>query len=167
MKVMKVNWKYTIGEIAIVIVGISIAFLLNNWNTQRLNNKQKNLYLASLSQDVNEEIKQLEYFNSYLTKKINSSHALKTAIRKHNNRKDTLVYSLFKLASFEVFKPENSTYNTLINSGDMKLIKEFKLRRSIEKHYASHKTLVLSMERIQAIHKTYLGDFFHQQNRLF
>ena len=40
----KINWRYAIGELLIVIIGISVAFALNNWSASL---KENDLFKGS------------------------------------------------------------------------------------------------------------------------
>lgn len=157
---MKINWKYTIGEILIVIIGISIAFGLNNWNEGRQDQKLKSQYVNNLIQDVNSEIEKLNTVQSQIQDKISTIRKLRPQLMNPQLRNDSTITKIFKLARLENFDPENSTYQTLINSGDMKLLDNFELRRRIEAHYAVHDIVARDYSRIEKIHERYLGDFF-------
>ncbi|MGB5384342.1 MAG: DUF6090 family protein, partial [Lutimonas sp.] len=41
-------WRYAIGEIVLVVIGILIALQINNWNTKRLENRQEQKILKIL-----------------------------------------------------------------------------------------------------------------------
>lgn len=56
----KINWTYALGEISIVIIGITIAFALNKWAENRSNHSEKQQYLQNLLIDLNSEVDQLE-----------------------------------------------------------------------------------------------------------
>lgn len=56
---MKINWKYTFGELLIVIVGILIAFGLNNWAQGKLEARKQTVYLKSLSADLTADLEVL------------------------------------------------------------------------------------------------------------
>ena len=58
-------FKYAIGEIALVVIGILIALQINNWNENRLNNKAIKAYLTSFTQDLNNEKGGLEMINNW------------------------------------------------------------------------------------------------------
>lgn len=160
---MKINWKYAIGEILIVIIGISIAYGLNNWSANQANAKQKRQYLDNLVMDIEEEIKQLEENQLAIQGKINDIQIVMPFLGQKQTKRDSIVSKVFALAQQVNFSPENTTYQTLINSGDMKLLNRFELRRQIEEHYALHKVVLKNYERIELIHKNYLGDFFIHQ----
>ena len=44
-------FKYAIGEVFLVVLGILIALSLNNWNTNRVNNQKKDTLLKSLQSE--------------------------------------------------------------------------------------------------------------------
>ncbi|MBX2846115.1 MAG: hypothetical protein KTR13_07865 [Saprospiraceae bacterium] len=157
---MKIKWKYAIGEIVIVIIGISIAFALNNWKEGQNNRKQKKQYLENLILDIEQE---MEHLNENQVK-VQDKLKLIGAVKQHLGRKlpgrDTIVMKVFELPRLVGFNPENTTYETLINSGDMKLIDNFELRRSVEKHYSKHSEIDINYGRIEKINENYIGDFF-------
>lgn len=156
----KINWQYAFGEIIIVIIGISVAFALNNWRDNQAKQKIKTQYIENLILDVQEEIKQLDTNEIQITSKIkNLDEVLNFMIKKEGN-KNQIVGKVFESARHVTFNPENTTYYTLINSGDMKLIDNFQLRRRIEAHYAGHKDVLQGYERLENINAKHLGNFF-------
>jgi len=52
--------RYAIGEILLLVVGILIAFSINNWNEDRKVRKSENQILISLAEDFNTNQKSLE-----------------------------------------------------------------------------------------------------------
>ena len=49
-------FKYAIGEIVLVVIGILIALQINNWNQNRLKKIQVNTYLESITTDLKSDI---------------------------------------------------------------------------------------------------------------
>lgn len=157
---MKIDWKYAIGEIIIVIIGISIAFALNSWKEEQTNQKQKRQYLENLVLDINKEIEKLENNQEVFKTKRNHINLIRPLLGNPKVRRDTILPKFFNLVRLANFTPENTTYQTLINSGDMKLIDDFQLRRKIEEHYAAHKQVMQAYKRIENINEKYIADFF-------
>ena len=52
-------FKYAIGEIILVVIGILIAFQLNNWNEKRKEDAELKEYLFKISQNVTQDIEQI------------------------------------------------------------------------------------------------------------
>ncbi len=118
MKMIKIKWQYTLGEISIVIIGISIAFSLSNWNENRKNNIKKTEYLKNLKLDIENEKTQFE--NNIVS--YNEYSAKATKLIPHLGRelpgRDSISGYLFELATVINFIPQTVSYNTMINSGD-------------------------------------------------
>ena len=157
---MKIKWKYALGEILIVIIGISIAFWLNNWKENSANQQQKKQYLENLVLDIQQEINQLEENQKSIHDKLRRIKVIRPFLGVNEGNRDSIARHIFNLARTINFHPENTTHQTLINSRDMKLINDFQLRRNMQEHYAFHKQVLQNYERIHKIHENYLGDFF-------
>jgi len=53
-------FKYAIGEIVLVVIGILIALQINNWNNQRIANKQMNAFLFAIIEDLKSDVTQFD-----------------------------------------------------------------------------------------------------------
>lgn len=157
----KINWKYALGEILIVILGITIAFSLNKCAVQKENETLVTMYLDNLTSDLQQDKNTLEVnLEQFKTKrnKINSLTAILGSDAVLNGQHNAMV---FEVSELEKFKPNNVTYNTLVNSGDFKLIKDFELRKAIEAHYNNtYNTIQSEYLRLENIHKVYLADLY-------
>lgn len=60
MRVFRSGWRYAIGELVIVFVGITGAFMLENWRTGRQETRVANEYLASFTYDLQADSTTLE-----------------------------------------------------------------------------------------------------------
>ena len=72
-----INWRYAIGELLIVTIGISLAFSLNSWNEYRKENERARVYLINLREDLTRDVdtlnahiksvrNRLDYANRYI-----------------------------------------------------------------------------------------------------
>jgi hypothetical protein len=156
----KINWKYALGEIIIVIIGLYGAFSLNSFKEETKNNKLKVEYLESLALDIKKEVKMLEKNDDEIYTILKTIHDIKPFLGNKTGNRDTIANKVLELFTMVEFYPENSTYKTLINSGDMKLINNFKLRRTIEEHYSRHKTTLKSYEKLANIYENHFNHLF-------
>ena len=60
-------FKYAIGEIVLVVIGILIALQINNWNENRIENKEVKTYLNNLILDLNEDQEVIDRMNNWQT----------------------------------------------------------------------------------------------------
>ena len=157
----KINWRYTFGEILIVIIGISIAFSINKYSENRSDNQLRQQYLLNLKKDVEEDKKELEENIHKLDEKTAIIREILPVLSPGAEEKDIISKNLATISSIIDFSPNNITYLSLINSGDMKLIDDFKLKTSIEGHYSgTYRSLSMDYERQVAINKKYLADYY-------
>jgi hypothetical protein len=115
-------FKYAIGEIILVVIGILIALQINTWNDYRKKNNLKASYVASLKKDLAADI---VYFETQIEMdSIDFAKMMSLSARLSNSltTKDTLV----KIARYEFlpFTDVNnelnmSTYNSLITTGNI------------------------------------------------
>ena len=132
-------FKYAIGEIILVVIGILIALQINNWNENRKIDNLRQDYYSQLLEDLNKDIQfakttieefnadkkaHQEYFKIYEKDKVELTD-IYNALRKLNLRTKSLSFN-------------SSTTESLKNSGDIGLIpseirnKLIDLRRSQE-----------------------------------
>lgn len=67
---------YAVGEIALVMIGILLALQVNNWNEERVNEKQRLVFLNYLESNLTEDLNQLQQIGDHLDKTINRSLVL-------------------------------------------------------------------------------------------
>ena len=118
-------FKYAIGEIILVVIGILIALQINNWNENRKNNKLKEFYMKSLAEDLNRDILHINRVATLQEKEINLLQSFTDRIYLQSS---TTIDTIRKIAQFE-FDPDyvvkrdynNNTFNTIISSGNIEL----------------------------------------------
>ncbi|UZR95270.1 DUF6090 family protein [Chondrinema litorale] len=155
----KINWKYAVGEIIIVTIGITIAFAINQWAENSKNNKVKKQYLQSLIVDLDSEIEGLHDNIDYFDRKMNTIHVISPFLDGKKVGRDTIMRKVFNMALIVNFRPHDATYKALINSGDLKLFDDFDFKLMLEKHYAQHELIKQDYYRQHNIMEKYFSDF--------
>ena len=158
--IMKKKLTYAFGEILIVIIGISLAFAMNKWGEERANKAQKEQYIDNLRQDISDDKKQLESNLEIINTKIERAQDVISILGKDVPNKNQRLRAIYDVAQLTNFKPKDYTHQTLINSGDLKLMDDLELKAIILKHYADYKDISKAYERQEIINKEYLGDYF-------
>jgi hypothetical protein len=57
----KKYFKYALGEIVLVVIGILIALSINNWNEERKNKIKESVYLEGIKSDLARDIKYIQF----------------------------------------------------------------------------------------------------------
>ncbi|MGB4839476.1 MAG: DUF6090 family protein [Saprospiraceae bacterium] len=117
--------KYAIGEIVLVVIGILIALQINNWNEQKKANRAYENYKTLLIQELNEELANLKILDS-ISK--NNKEVFENYFNNFNKNQekdfDVLrenISSTLNLRIISEYKPINTIFYDLKNSGDIKL----------------------------------------------
>ena len=125
-------FKYAIGEIILVVIGILIALQINNWNENRKNSTIEQETLLSLKSDLESALVQLDIKieqNDRYRK--NDSIALQLIQNKSKIPLDSLYALLLSHIYTPTFDPELGTLNEILSTGKMEIIKKEELRNHI------------------------------------
>ncbi|NER18793.1 DUF6090 family protein [Spongiivirga citrea] len=157
----KIKWSYAFGEILIVILGISIAFSMNKCAEESRDNKLKKQYIESLISDLDADKKQLTELVGSMQEKLETIQPLLTQLDTNAPEKQKLIRNVMSAAIIHQFIPRKATFNTLVNSGDLKLIEDIELKKDIDNHYTKSYTQFQNANfRVENINKEYLADYF-------
>lgn len=117
-------FKYAIGEILLVVIGILIALQINNWNEHRKNNTQLNQYMANLIEDLRKD-------SLAIHKSIDSMKTDSMALYNIQQRvfhAPSPLDTIYKIARYDfeylIFGHDdfnNDTYQVLNTTGDIRL----------------------------------------------
>ena len=129
-------FKYAIGEIILVVIGILIALQINNWNESNKLKKEETLYLNRLKID-------LEKDTLYYNKNIDRAHLL---IDRNNSFLKKIYYvqksieegrELMNLPLWdsEYLTIQDNTYRELVSSGKLNIISNPTLKVAVVDFY--------------------------------
>ncbi|OZV68046.1 DUF6090 family protein [Winogradskyella aurantia] len=133
-------FKYAIGEIVLVVIGILIALSLNTWNTQRLNTNRNQELLVKLSKELDLNIERARGLDSTsetsgFSNRYKFTDSLYSLLR-HNMAIDHLDYmvstSIFYINTFNL---NSSIFQELKNTGSLYSIGSDSLVTEIQKYY--------------------------------
>jgi len=130
-------FKYAIGEIILVVIGILIALQINNWNLQRIEQHKENIYLANIKRDLHNQLSiiniQLEYEQKYL----DNSQPILDYYYKHNKiiLDARFIQNLSTLTERKTFVSNDTTYTDLISTGNIDIIKDIKFKNKLIEYY--------------------------------
>lgn len=123
---------YAIGEILLVMIGISLAFQLDNWNENRLKENTEISYYQNIKEQIEDDknlIKeQVAYNNHYM---VQFKYANEILEANERSKMDTLGLIVRNLTQYSDFDKKGNIYETLVNSGEIKLLRNHSIVNSI------------------------------------
>jgi hypothetical protein len=127
-------FKYAIGEIILVVIGILIALSINNWNDNRNKRNEELFLLDSIEQDFIENKQRLNQTIKAQQMMISYSNSF-IMLMANNTGKEVSQDSILKLKGYanSWYRAElvNSSYLTIINSGKGNYIQNLDLKKRL------------------------------------
>lgn len=129
------RWKAVarpLGEIAIVTVGILIAFALEAWWDDRATARQEQVHLRALASDLQQNVAALRTLIESEESVMSSSEELLRLARAQQRGSATALDELFaSVFNSSRYEPVMGAYEALVNSGGLTLIRDESLRAAL------------------------------------
>ena len=141
------NWKDHIINLFVVIIGISVAFYLEGYRVERQEAKLEKLYIENLKEDLNTDLKLIDTLG-HINKRLNKALIRLTEVSTGSEvPSDSLMYYMFSILYNPPFDPQNTTYESMKNSGQLSLISKFEVRTKLTKLYEKSYGLVETYDK--------------------
>ncbi len=132
INIIRSRWREYLLEVLVIILGLLLAFALNNWNDLRIQRIEEQKILSVLHQEFEGNLKAL---NSILESHDISINLLLDAVRKlenQNNEKSSELIEAIKMAFHgKTYNPMFGVMNSLLNSDHINLIENEELKYSL------------------------------------
>lgn len=119
---------YAIGEILLVMIGILLAFQVSKWNDNRIKKNNELIHYQNIRDQIIDDknlIKDMiEFNNRYLSQFKYGNDIIENNIR---SEIDTLGLIIRNLTQYSDWDRKGNIYETLVNSGEIKLLKNFEI----------------------------------------
>lgn len=130
-------FKYAIGEIILVMIGILLALQVNNWNEKRKEKARELVYLEQLEDNIASDLIQINLNEDFYSKVFECGNlALAYADGDEVNVSNwKVLVSFFHASQIWPLIPSESTYEELKSSGELSLIQSVYLRNSLSYYF--------------------------------
>jgi len=130
-------FKYAIGEIILVVIGILIALQINNWNEKNKIAKEENLLLRDLKGNIEKDIDNLNLAIKNDSIFLVSCKIVLSAFEDHSilKNKPEFIKTAIRSSFAAGFTPTNTIFNTLSSTGKLGYISSKSLRIKIQEYY--------------------------------
>lgn len=149
----KLNWKYALGELVLIFLGISLAITFQNWNENRKNDIELRSILSNLETELEEDsaayhltferlryregnIAQLQGFFEHSPQQIDSSRT---------------ILSIISAGFITTYYPGFAVYSELLGSGKLSLVKSNEIKKALAA-YQSNVTIGQGLDAIYHPH---------------
>jgi len=149
--------KYAIGEIILVVIVILLALQINNWNEKQKSKQQEMAIFENILLDLQKDKIGLNEMIERRTSKAASAKKMVSYYEGVEIKKLTEYYSNWtNVLYWEAHYPRNITFKELVNSGNVSIIKNTKIRNSLLDIDVSYEELVAIREHMSDDYSLYL-----------
>jgi len=144
-------FKYAIGEIILVVIGILIALQINNWNENRLEKVEANNYLKQIKTELVLDVanfkKDIDNIKSY------TEYLDKVSQRKY----DEVDLSMLLMSLSRNLEPGNCgiSFNKMLESGSIEYIETSEISEKLQAYYLIH---CAKYNNITAFHSKFISE---------
>lgn len=152
------NWTAVALDFVIVVMGVFIGFQVTAWNEARIDRATEKIYLQQLLEDFRENRTSLERTVSRTEQIITSMMEIleQSVMERPTWTADEFTHQFQLINSMPTFIANQSTYNNLLGSGDLALIRNRDLKNALAA-YITHSDLI---RLIQNTHELELVETF-------
>lgn len=132
----KFSWGGAFRELVLITLGIYLAFALNNWGESRKEREAETFYLSNLLADVDRSITQLEFHLRIDSSQLSGARVLDGLLAQGRRvDRDSLRNYLNAFNTNPRFRMNNYSYQSLLQSGDYRIIQSDSLRNQLDRFF--------------------------------
>lgn len=139
-------FKYAIGEIVLVVIGILIALQINNWNDQRKLKQQEQTYYCKISEDLKTDIKNINRTLISLKERKTIAKRLLINLLKVQEDKTILLQDYLGAIRAYDYIPTKAAIVDITSSGKLENLKNSEFKNEIINHYSEQDYALKTIE---------------------
>jgi hypothetical protein len=134
-------FKYAIGEIILVVIGILIALQINNWNENRKQAIAEKEFYKGIKYDLQQDLEFINYVQAYIKPKIDAYNLLNEQYSdayENNKRQIDSLLSIYLFKGQRTFYPVSGSFKSALAGNEINTYRQKDLVQSIIKLYGSN-----------------------------
>ena len=128
-------FKYAIGEIILVVIGILIALQINNANENRKSAQQEKTYYCKIAEDLQVDIQNIDSSLVSIDKRLESTERFLKNLLKIQKDKTVLFKDFIPTFRYYKFIPTKPAIVDITSSGKLETLRNQSLKKRILSHY--------------------------------
>ncbi|PWI31325.1 hypothetical protein DI383_01250 [Flavobacteriaceae bacterium LYZ1037] len=134
-------FKYAIGEIVLVVIGILIALQINTWNENRKHALAEKEFFKSITKDLNQDLIFIKHVQASTKPKIEAYNLLNNKFLKDYDNNKTQIDSLMAIYLFSgqrTFYPVSGAFKSALAGNEINTYSQKNIIQNIIKLYGSN-----------------------------
>lgn len=154
-------FKYAIGEIILVVIGILIALQINNWNEDRKIKNIENTYIENIKTDLKINLISLEKFIADRQETVNLVDTILTFFNKERSLDiNEFNFHCLTVLDWYPFEQHDNTYQELLNSGKLSILTNKTIKNSLQNIQTNFKSIRFIESEMEEDYERYLYEPF-------
>jgi len=154
-------FKYAIGEIILVVIGILIALQINNWNEGRKTRATEKVYLENIKVDLQLNQKSLKTFIETRQETITSVDSILVFFENDKVvNLNTFNFHCITVLGWYPYEQHDNTYQELLNSGKLSILSDKSIKNSLQNLQSNLKTVRFIESEMEEDYERYLYEPF-------
>jgi hypothetical protein len=160
-------FKYAIGEIVLVVIGILIALQINNWNESKKQSTTEKEFIISLKNDLKRDKAFIEMVVELNEPRIEAYEILDSDLQNLYNNDRKSLDSIFKVyfRSQRTFYPISGSYESAVSGNQITIFRNKELVQKVVKLYNSTYDRLIDNGRILDERWAFLGKKYSYERR--
>ncbi|PCJ22492.1 MAG: hypothetical protein COA96_14275 [SAR86 cluster bacterium] len=125
------RFRWLLAELLVIVLGILIAFQVDEWRTNRDNRSIEIEGLAAIYQDLDIEMREIQSTQEYMRLNRQNWLRMMALLRMDTELSEEDIYSAFGRYTTLRLQPNNSAFTSLVESGRISLISNEELQLSL------------------------------------
>jgi len=129
---------YAVGEIILVMIGILLAFQVNNWKEKRTRISKESSYLRDIKTNLQNDIEAIDSVLAFNAYKAVITDSMFYTLEQHSDPEvymPIIIPYMYTLTEYAVFEPNRSTFSNMLSSENIDLITDEELKKQLSQYY--------------------------------
>lgn len=154
-------FKYAIGEIVLVMVGILLALQVNNWNQARIEKKLTDDLISNYSKDLRKNAIYIKRRKLSIENDLDFIERLTERLKSYSSSADTIkkiTLTEFSPIYYAFSELNNDTYSSLVSNNQLRLIPDYLSAKMIEINFRMN-DIAYTQESVGAFYRNNLSQY--------
>ncbi len=131
----QINWKDKFVELVVVVIGITLAFMMNRSYENHKNKQVEYQYLQSFKDDIGSDLKQLDTLLRHQERQLQKIKNSQSLFSRSTINPDSAMTLIGALTTIYIYSSQKTTYETIKSSGNFNILSDYRLKQALIKYY--------------------------------
>lgn len=151
----KASWIKLTLELLVVFIGVSAGFLFDSYREDRSDRKLEEQYLQSLYDNILADSAEIQLMIRRDQDNMDISRQAVSSMQEGTYMNDSAVAILSIMATYNFLNLEDASYESIVNSGNLGLIRDFGIREKIVYYYRNYD----DMRFVEQVYYDYITNY--------